>query len=331
MIVKRNLGDIAELTAGVISQRVLADKEDVETGDSVFVLVPKAIHDGELDEEWSECLGSCFSPDNLLYNIQENKNDLILSNEVRTLVYYPRTLKHTKCEIYPYAFLEDSEYIETLVLPETLSVCPDISKMRNLKEILVSDYNPYFTSIDGVLFNKDCTILLKYPPKKSNTTYRVPDSVLYVEEDAFKCCSHIEEITYCSIIDDSISKIKELEKTKCIVLGDNPLYLEIDGVFFSKDKKKLVKYPNTKKDSCYTIPEEVEEIDSYAFKQCDCLTDIVVPKKVTEIKPKSFYFCKQLCNVVFLSEDTVTIHPEGFLANNNVYVFSAASANVRLL
>ena len=48
MIVKRNLGDIAELTAGVISQRVLADKEDVETGDSVFVLVPKAIHDGAI-------------------------------------------------------------------------------------------------------------------------------------------------------------------------------------------------------------------------------------------------------------------------------------------
>ena len=40
---------------------------------------------------------------------------------------------------------------------------------------------------------------------------------------------------------------------------------------------------------------------------------------------------EKLCNVVFLSEDTVTIHPEGFLANNNVYVFSAASANVRLL
>ena len=69
MIVKRKLGDIAELTAGVISQRVLADKEDVETGDSVFVLVPKAIHDGELDEEWSECLGSCFSPDILLNDI----------------------------------------------------------------------------------------------------------------------------------------------------------------------------------------------------------------------------------------------------------------------
>ena len=69
MIVKRNLGDIAELTAGVISQRVLADKEDVETGDSVFVLVPKAIHDGELDGEWIECLGPCFSPDNLFYNI----------------------------------------------------------------------------------------------------------------------------------------------------------------------------------------------------------------------------------------------------------------------
>ncbi len=263
--------------------------------------------------------------------MQKNKDDLVLSDEGRTIAYYPRTSKHIKCGIYPYAFLEDSEYIETLVLPETLSFCPDISKMKNLKEILVSDYNPYFTSIDGVLFNKECTILLKYPPEKSNTTYRVPDSVLYVEEDAFKCCSHIEEITYCSLIDDSISNIKELEEAECIVLEDNPLYLETDGVFFSKDKKKLVKYPNSKKDSIYTIPEEVAEIGSYAFKQCDCLTDIVVPKKVTEIKPKSFYFCKQLCNVVFLSEDTITIHQEGFLAYNNVYVFSAALADVRVL
>ena len=62
MIVKRNLGDIAELTAGVISQRVLADKEDVETGDSVFVLVPKAIHDGELD-------GNCLSKEMLKKDI----------------------------------------------------------------------------------------------------------------------------------------------------------------------------------------------------------------------------------------------------------------------
>ena len=64
MIVKRNLGDIAELTAGVISQRVLADKEDVETGDSVFVLVPKAIHDGELD--WN-----CLSTEMLKKDIDE--------------------------------------------------------------------------------------------------------------------------------------------------------------------------------------------------------------------------------------------------------------------
>ena len=40
---------------------------------------------------------------------------------------------------------------------------------------------------------------------------------------------------------------------------------------------------------------------------------------------------EKLCNVVFLSEDTVTIHPEGFLAYNNVYVFSAALADVRVL
>ena len=41
MIVKRNLGDIAELTAGVISQRVLADKKDGETGEGILFLSRK--------------------------------------------------------------------------------------------------------------------------------------------------------------------------------------------------------------------------------------------------------------------------------------------------
>lgn len=45
---KKSLGEIAELTAGVIIQRILANSD---FGEEIYVLVPKAIHDGMLDEE----------------------------------------------------------------------------------------------------------------------------------------------------------------------------------------------------------------------------------------------------------------------------------------
>ena len=47
-MIYKSLGDIAELTAGVITQRVL---DNSSAGEIVYVLVPKAIHDGILDEE----------------------------------------------------------------------------------------------------------------------------------------------------------------------------------------------------------------------------------------------------------------------------------------
>ena len=56
-----------------------------------------------------------------------------------------------------------------------------------LTKISVSSFNTCLVMEDGVLFNKDKTILMKAPYKMEQvTTYNVPDSVNYIYDGAFK-------------------------------------------------------------------------------------------------------------------------------------------------
>lgn len=62
-------------------------------------------------------------------------------------------------------------------------------RMGNFDNILavnVPDDNPYYSSEDGILFNKDKTVLLYYPiSKKDITSYSIPESVTEIGNGAF--------------------------------------------------------------------------------------------------------------------------------------------------
>ncbi len=56
---------------------------------------------------------------------------------------------------------------------------------RELTSISVNIGNPYYTSEDGIVFNKNKTVLLQYPSGKSEGSYTIPDSIETIGEDAF--------------------------------------------------------------------------------------------------------------------------------------------------
>ena len=66
---------------------------------------------------------------------------------------------------------------------------------NNLKTILVSSDNPYFKSVEGVLFNKNGSKLICYPSCKKETSYIIPDNVKSVGDSAFSYCSSLSSIT----------------------------------------------------------------------------------------------------------------------------------------
>ena len=73
--------------------------------------------------------------------------------------------------------------------------------------------------------------------------------------------------------------IKEAtELTKIQIDEDNPNYILQDDILFSKDMKTLYFYSRWKSNTTYTIPNEVETIGNYAFRNCNNLISIKFTK-----------------------------------------------------
>ena len=74
-----------------------------------------------------------------------------------------------------------------------------------------------------------------------------------------------------------------------------------DVVVYSEDYKKLVD-ATALKDKYYEIDERVEEICKEAFKGCDKLEEIVMPKKLKKIDSEAFRGCTGLVKITSLAE-----------------------------
>jgi hypothetical protein len=61
----------------------------------------------------------------------------------------------------------------------------------NLDFIEVETENSNYCSIDGVLFNKNSTTILKYPSKKAGIMYVIPSSVKNIARSAFRNCKNL--------------------------------------------------------------------------------------------------------------------------------------------
>ena len=78
----------------------------------------------------------------------------------------------------------------------------------SLLSIDVDENNTNYASVDGILFDKNVTTLLKYPAGKQNTEYTVPDSVTTIDFTAFYDCTSLESLT----IPASVTDISEPQK-----------------------------------------------------------------------------------------------------------------------
>lgn len=63
-----------------------------------------------------------------------------------------------------------------------------------LNEITVDDNNQYFSSLDGCLYNKDQSTIIKYPEAKKGDTYIIPEQTKRIGERAFWGNDYIKQM-----------------------------------------------------------------------------------------------------------------------------------------
>ena len=137
----------------------------------------------------------------------------------------------------------------------------------------------------------------------------IPQSVTSIGENAFYACSALVSIT---------------------VNASNANYSSEDGVLFDKGKTVLIKYPQMKAGTTYTIPDTVVSIALNAFLGCSKPTSISIPNNVQSIGEKAFYNCAGVTTVT-IGTGVTSIGNQAFSSSNAVESFTVDPANANYL
>ncbi len=165
-----------------------------------------------------------------------------------------------------------------------------------LETIEVSPDNPIMTSVDGVLYTKDLSTIIKYPAAKSGA-FTIPDGVETIVDGAFMNCSALTTLTLpASVTTVGNGPFESDSLTAILVAPDNASFTSVDGVLFTKDLMELVGFPYAKCAS-YTVPDGVTSIRGSAFRSCMGLESIVLPDGLTSIGSIAFMDCWELKEV----------------------------------
>lgn len=227
--------------------------------------------------------GSCTDLSEI--NVNENnpvyssENGILYNKDKTALLRYPVRGVPSEC-IVPDGIktigvnaFDDCQFLDKIVLPQGLEVIEDqaFDMCCNMSEIVI----PNGVVSIGVAAFRNCTALVEL---------NIPASV---------------EIIGCGseLFWNCVSPRRVNALTAINVAEDNKNYSSENGVFFNKDKTILYKYPASKEDKIYNIPETVEVIDEYVFDDCVNLEEITIPDGVTEIKDCTFSGCINLKNL----------------------------------
>ena len=68
------------------------------------------------------------------------------------------------------------------------------ARCKSLKNIIVDPLNTTYMSIDGNLYSKDGSVLIKYASGKQTTDFKIPQGVIAINENAFEACNLLKSI-----------------------------------------------------------------------------------------------------------------------------------------
>ena len=205
--------------------------------------------------------------------------------------------------------------IKEIVLSDTVESISDKYldlDLDCLEKITVDEKNKNYTSVDGVLYSKDKTELIKYPYNKEGQVFEVPDTIVTIANKAFSNCNKLEKIIITSkssdvgegaflntkikeiVLSDTVESISDkyfddLETLEKITVGEkNKNYTVENDILYNKDKTELIKCPCNKEAQVLEIPDSVVTIGNNAFLSCDKLEKLVISNKSSNVAEDSF-------------------------------------------
>ncbi|MDP4238812.1 MAG: leucine-rich repeat protein [Bacteroidota bacterium] len=153
-----------------------------------------------------------------------------------------------------------------------------------ITDFTVAENNPNFSGKDGVLFNKDRSLLKQCPAGKQGTCL-IPESVKSIDSYAFSDC---RQLTGSLTIPGSVTSIGGFAFEGCSGFSGN-----------------------------LVLPNSITTIQFCTFQECSGLTNIIIPNTVTSIGNAAFAYCTGLTKICINNQTPPTICENTFYSIDN--------------
>lgn len=216
-----------------------------------------------------------------------------------------------------------------LNIPASITdIKPNAFKFSGFNKIEVDKNNLNYTSINGVLFSKDKTVLLAYPKENSATSYIIPDGVKIIESTAFMGTSNLNSI----VIPNGVTTIKENAFYLCSNLKNVSIPTSVKSIGeyafdFSACTKENYGYyigncligADNEINGNFTIKDGTRLVADSALREIDNLGNISIPASVEIIGDCAFlnFSSESLKNITVANENKYFSSENGVLFNKN--------------
>lgn len=222
------------------------------------------------------------------------------------------TIPNSVVSIDEWAFVGCSN-LRTINIGSNVSSISDYNffECPALQNIVVSDANDYFCSIDGVLYDKERTILLSVPAAKSGELLIEP-SVFDIRFYAAKSCTNLTKVVLPENLEtigdgafESCTSLESINFPKTLTqIGKRAFYnAPLLGVAVIPDELSVIgesAFENAKF-TAISIGANVDTIKRNAFANCVNLKTLVM-KGNPRVRPNNFSNCDKLSTIVCLTD-----------------------------
>ena len=156
--------------------------------------------------------------------------------------------------------------IEEIFIPRSVRHVYSPFECENLKNIFVDPENENLSSVDGVLYSEGKRRLEQFPRGREGE-FVVPESVVYIESQAFEYCTRLTKI----------------------IIPNNVKFLGFESFYGCESLQKV------------SIGDCIAKIGERTFAYCESLSSVEMGKGVETIENEAFYRCENLTSVKFSS------------------------------
>ncbi len=217
--------------------------------------------------------------------------------------------QNTAMRTFDPAVLKGTVSLKTIALSAycTITDTELLSALAGLESVTVSADSMAYTSVEGVLYNKDMSVMLHYPAGRQAGTFTLPASV--------------QEMDYYGMTANRALK-------SVSVASGNAKFSAADGVLFFTDSlmKSLVLYPAGKQTASYTVPEDIDQITPNAFAANPYLQNVTIGGKTESVCMDAFLDCTGLKSVT-IGKNVQYMYVNPFVGCNQLTTITVEDGN----